>query len=121
MQAYDPNQAMQQQQAQYGQLAIRPSFFFLQWMLFLVSPRISVNGQVQQGKWGLNVYNMPPGDYEVSVWFPWFFFSQCCKGTRRVQVAAGWATNVTYSVPIFLFMSGTMGTPPPSGLLPQGR
>lgn len=120
MQAYDPNQAMMQQ-GQYGQLAIRPGFFILQWMLFLVSPRISVNGQVQKAKWGLNVYNMPPGDYEVTVWFPWFIMSRCGKATRRVQVAPGWATHVTYTAPFLLFMSGSMGMPPATGLLPQGR
>ncbi len=120
MQPYDSNQAMQQQ-PQYGQLAIRPSFFILQWMLFLVSPRISVNGQVQTAKWGLDVYNMPPGDYEVTIWFPWLLMSRCGVATRRVQVAPGWATNLTYSAPFFIFMGGSMGMPPPSGLLPQGR
>lgn len=118
MQAYDPNQG---QMAQYGQLAVRPSFFILQWMLFLVSPRIAINGQVHTGKWGLNVFNLPPGEYEVSIWFPWLLMSQCGKATRRFQVGPGWATNVTYSAPFFLFMSGSMGSPPPSGLLPQGR
>jgi hypothetical protein len=106
-----------------GQLEIHLSFLFLQWIPFLVTPRIVINGYPQNRSWGKHVIDMPPGQYQLEAFFPYFFWSKCGLARQVIAIHPGCVTTVRYSAPFFLFMGGSMSVAPPrpmQGGYPQG-
>ncbi len=113
------SQPSQQLAPQYGgQLHVRASFFFLQWFLFFVTPRIVINGQEQRARWGLTSISLPPGNYEISVYFQ-YFFSKAGRAKTQIQIAPGYATVLLYNAPMFfVFRSGSLKVGQPTALPP---
>jgi hypothetical protein len=106
-----------------GAIEIKTSFIFLQWILFLVTPRIEINGMVQERKWGTHRFDLPAGGYNIRVWFPYFLMSQCGMAQTQVPVNPGAVTVLSYDAPFFLFMGGTItpqGMKPMMGMAPPG-
>ena len=91
-----------------GQLDITTSFFPLAWILHFITPRIEINGHPQNRPWGRSVIPLQPGQYQVTVSFPYIFRDRCGPATAVVPIYAGHATVVTYEAPFFTFSNGTM-------------
>jgi len=91
-----------------GQLEVHLSFLFLQWLLYFVSPRVALNGNVQLRAWGPNVFHMPPGQHQLDVFFPWLFQSRCGLASQVITIHPGYVTSVRYTAPFFTFMPGTL-------------
>lgn len=91
-----------------GQLEITTGFFFLAWILFLITPTIEINRQPQKRAWGTHLIDLPPGQYELTVSFRYLFIERCGAATAHVPIYPGQATVVKYEAPWFMFSAGTM-------------
>ncbi|MCA9592576.1 MAG: hypothetical protein KC776_04670 [Myxococcales bacterium] len=80
---------------------------FLQWMLMFVSPVVMINGQKVTARWGNHFIPLAAGQYDVMVYFPWFF-QQANKARSAVTVYDGHVTGLSYSTAFLTFMSGSL-------------
>ncbi|HSD90350.1 MAG TPA: hypothetical protein VLB44_22630, partial [Kofleriaceae bacterium] len=81
---------------QPAQLEVELSFFPLMWILYLVSPWLSINGNAQKQAWGTTRMSLPPGRYQVEAWYPYLFSSQTSKGSIVVDLAPGGSYKLRY-------------------------
>lgn len=91
-----------------GQMVLKVDYFFLQWILLIVTPKIKINGQLYRKPWGTHGFDLPAGTYDVMVSYPYLFFSDCCLARAQVQIYPGYRTFVNYSSALFVFMSGSI-------------
>lgn len=98
-------------------LYVTAEFIFLQWMLIMTGPVITVYGRPIPFKWNQpQVVPLPPGNHPINIHFPWIFQ----KGNSTdavVPVHPGHATELKYSTSFFVFTSGTIA---PRGFRPWG-
>ena len=60
-----------------GGLEIKMAFFPLAFILFMCTPRITINQFEDRRYWGTHFFEMPPGRYRVTISFPYLFMSYC--------------------------------------------
>jgi len=90
----------------YGQLQVHTSFFFAFWILFFITPRIAINGQVHQRRWGISTFDLPPGQYRVEISYPYFVLRKAGLATLDVQIDPGQCKMLRYFAPWFIFLWG---------------
>lgn len=95
-----------------GRVVLDMSFFPLQFVLYLFQPGITINGQVYPAaKWGMNVIDLPPGQYQLQVHTNYLW--QFGNAVATIPVSAGQSVNVFYRT------SGTPWGPGAIGPVPQ--
>lgn len=89
-------------------LYVTAEFIFLQWMLLMTNPVVTVYGREIPIKWNRpQVVPLPPGNHPVNIHFPWVF--QKGNSTDAViPVHPGHATDIKYNTAFFIFTSGTI-------------
>ena len=80
----------------------------LAYLYGLLKPTITINGYRQQRPWGTYAYDVSPGNYEVSVSYPWLFMSECGKNTVRFHLQAGETRTVTYTACFIRYIPGSI-------------
>jgi hypothetical protein len=70
------------------------------------TPTITVNGQVYKRPWGTSSFDLPPGDYEVSVSYPWIFAPECGKNTVSFTLHHGETKRVSYRAGLIRYLPG---------------
>jgi hypothetical protein len=108
----------------YGQIDVRASFIPFQWGFFLKKPMIEIDGQVQPGRWGKNVFDLPAGQHTVRVYVSMLFSKYGCLGQYQATVHPGQATLLTYYIGFFWLFAGgslTEGRGYPLPQLPAGQ
>jgi hypothetical protein len=89
-------------------LHVTPNYFFLQWMLLLVRPVVTIGPFKQEIPWGRpSLIPLPPGHYQVKLHFPWIF-NEGNPATVLVPVHPGYATEIKYDTSFFVFTKGTI-------------
>ena len=73
----------------------------------LFTPTITINGTKERKPWGTHQFRLPPGDYEVSVSYPWIM-SECGKNSVRFSLAAGETKKVRYCARLIRFLPGSI-------------
>lgn len=102
-----PPQGGQQLQPNAG-LQIQADYIFLQWMLMMVNPVVTLMGREHSIKWGRpHLFPLPPGNHQIRVYYPWFF-QQANSVTTWVQVHVGFITQVKYTTSFLTFASGNL-------------
>jgi hypothetical protein len=104
---------------------LRAKRFPLAFFLFFFAPKVSINGGApQQAKWGDNSIPLPPGRYEISCWFD-YFFGPANRATIVVDVQPGSVVPITYRSRWVVFIPGKIAiegtapaTLPPTTLVP---
>ena len=91
-----------------GQMVLKTDYFFMQWVLLFVTPKIKINGHEYRKPWGTHTYDLPAGTYDVIVSYPYLFFGDCSVARAQVQVYAGYRTFVNYNGAFIIFMSGSI-------------
>lgn len=91
-----------------GQLEVELGFFPLMWILFLITPSVSINGYAEQRKWGRHLWNLPAGTYEVRAWYPYIFRRETSPGRLVVNVMPGHVTRLKYRPSWLTFLDGSM-------------
>lgn len=83
-------------------------FFPLMWILYLVKPWLSVNGQAERKTWGKHVLTLAPGSYHFEAWYPYIFRSRTCPGSLNLEVAPGGNYKIKYRSAWLVFLAGKM-------------
>lgn len=92
----------------HGRVEVELSFFPLMWILYLVSPWISINGNAQRKSWGKHPLELPAGQYQIEAWFPYLFKAQCCKASYLLNVVPGGTYKLRYRPAWLMFLPGTL-------------
>lgn len=87
---------------------IELSFFFMMWILFLVTPSIAINGMAERRKWGKHVFTLPAGRYQLEAWYPYLFTQQTSRGAITLDLAAGGHYRLRYRPAWLVFLPGSM-------------
>ena len=89
-------------------ICVKADFFFLQWMLFLVKPVVTINGYPSEISWNNPVvFPLPPGNHAVKIHFPWIF-TEGNVVNQWVPVHMGYVTDLKYSTSFFIFSAGNL-------------
>jgi hypothetical protein len=64
--------------------------------VFLVRPRISINGKVQKARWGFNTWSLLEGSHALEVWYPWPLNGRACYAALAVDIARSENTFIRY-------------------------
>src|SRR5690349_6978428 len=96
------------QQMPPGYLEVKLSFFFMMWILYLVTPSVCINGMAMPRKWGTHMFPLAPGRYHVEAWYPYLFSSRTSPGSIVVDIFPGQVTAVSYRPAGLVFLGGTM-------------
>ena len=89
----------------HAHVEIDLTFSPLIWMLFFVSPRLSIDGVDEKRDWGRNLITLPPGHHVIEAWFPYLFPGKVCRGSIALDLAPGGSYKLRYR-PTRLFSSG---------------
>lgn len=76
----------------------------------LFTSTIEIDGVKERKPWGLHIFTLPPGDYDVSVSYPWIFSSECGKNSAHVHLEAGEVRKVTYRAGLIRYLPGKIST-----------
>ena len=101
-------------------LEVELSFFPLMWILYLISPWLSINGNAQKQSWGTTRHQLPPGRYTIEAWYPYLFSSQTSTGGIILDLVPGGYYKVRYRPAWMVLLPGSMklvGQP----MLPQAQ
>jgi hypothetical protein len=74
----------------------------------LFVPTVTINGRKERRPWGVHSFELSPGDYDISVSYPWLFSSECGKNTVHVAVKAGETTRIGYRASLIRYLPGKM-------------
>jgi hypothetical protein len=72
----------------------------------LFTPTIQINRTKERKPWGVHTFALPPGDYEISVWYPWLFSPECGKNSVRLRLEAGQVKRVKYRAGLIRYLPG---------------
>lgn len=62
----------------------------------LVNPIIEVDGQPRQGVWGLNTFQVAPGQHTLKAYHRWLVFSEAYASSTTVDVAEGQTVSLEW-------------------------
>ena len=74
----------------------------------LFTPTITINGQHYRRPWGTHTFEIPPGDYKISVSYPWLFSPECGKSTVHISLRLGETKRVRYRAGLIRYLPGKM-------------
>ena len=72
------------------------------------TPTIAINGQPYRRPWGTHSFDVSPGDYEVTVSYPWLFSSECGKNSVRFSLTVGETKKVSYCAGLIRYLPGNI-------------
>lgn len=87
-----------------AQVDIDLGFFPLQFILFLITPWLSINGQQQPQRWGVQRRALAPGRYTFEAWYNWLW--RRSVGTITVDLAPGALYRLRYRTGWFSLLPG---------------
>ena len=87
---------------------IELSFFFMMWILYLVTPSIAVNGMAERRPWGKHAFQLPPGRYRFEAWYPYLFTSQTSRGVIDLDRVPGGHDRLRYRPAWLVFLPGSL-------------
>ena len=71
------------------------------------TPTVTINGKKERRRWGVHSFNLPAGDCEVSVSYPWII-NECGRNSVRFSLAPGETKRVRYCARLIRFIPGAM-------------
>jgi hypothetical protein len=97
---------MQPSPASSSRLEVTAGHSSLAFIYDFFKPTITINGQASKRPWGTSSFDLPPGNYEVSVSYPWLFASACGKNTVSFILQAGEIKTVSYHAGMIRYLPG---------------
>lgn len=83
-------------------------FFWALWLLYLVTPRISIDGVEERRPWGKHRFALPPGRHQLEASYPWLFWPRTSIGRLTLDAVAGGHYRVRYRPSILRFLPGSL-------------
>ena len=81
-----------------------PLAFIYQWF----TPTVTINESSYRRAWGTHLFQVPAGEYQVSVSYPWLFLAECGKNTVHLSLNPGETRRVTYCAGLIRYLPGKM-------------
>jgi len=72
------------------------------------TPTIEINGTRERRRWGVHLFNVFPGKYEIAVSYPWLFSRECGKNAVRFDLQPGQMKRVKYCAGLIRYLPGKM-------------
>lgn len=102
------SQPMQQPPMQRTGIEVVTSFFPLAFLLLFCTPVVVINGQATRQGWTTRFYDLPPGQYHVSIFFNYMGMSQCGKADTAVTLGPGEWRRVSFYMWPWMFAPGSI-------------
>jgi hypothetical protein len=80
-------------------IALRTSFFVLDWTVNFTRTTVIVDGHRLELPWGEHFFPLEPGRHELQVSYRYLLLSQAGKASISVNVAENRITHVSYRAP----------------------
>lgn len=87
-------------------IEVTTKFRFLQWILYLVTPTVVIDGRQYRQKWGTYFFDLAPGRHQLEVYFRYLFSSRAGANSVNFDLASGQARRFLYRAPWIVFMKG---------------
>lgn len=81
-----------------------PLAFIYQWF----TPTVTINESSYRRAWGTHLFQVPAGECQVSVSYPWLFLAECGKNTVHLSLNPGETRRVTYCAGLIRYLPGKM-------------
>lgn len=78
----------------------------LAFIYHLFTPTVEINGTKERRAWGVHLFKVSPGNYEISVSYPWLFSRECGKNTVRFHIKPGQTRKVNYRAGLIRYLPG---------------
>ena len=88
-------------------IQITAKYYLLQWILWFIKPKISINNEIHNIRWGTNFISIKEGDYLVEVYFI-YFFGKSCLGQINLSLNNNETIKLYYHTPLFVFSAATL-------------
>ncbi len=85
---------------------IKTKFFPLAFFLFFVTPCIEIDGKQYRRKWGRSFFEIPAGQHNIKVFFPYIFMRECGANQITLSIEDGEEKHILYKAPLILFFKG---------------
>ena len=89
-------------------IEVNTGFMPLSFFLFFCSPVIEINGQKNRSSWGKRFFDLPEGEYIVTVYFPYMFWKRCGENSITVRVASGQVEKISFYAPLVMTSKGSI-------------
>ena len=89
-------------------LKVSASFFPLAFFFFFCKPTIDINGALYQCSWGTHCFSLSPGNYNVTVYFPYIHLPKCGLNSVAIELLPGSRKHVTFYMWPWMFARGSM-------------
>jgi hypothetical protein len=93
-----------------GRLVVHSSYNPMAFLLALTGPKVTINGQPANVKWGEAPFDLPAGNYHVRVSAR--YLGEFGPAELPVAVYPGQLTTVFYRPPVAIGMKGSLGFQP---------
>jgi hypothetical protein len=70
------------------------------------TPTIEINGYKEKRKWGTHHFQLQPGNYRISIFYPWIFEKECGKNSVEFFISAGEKRKIIYRAPAMRYAPG---------------
>ena len=72
----------------------------------LFVPTVTINGTKERRPWGVHTIELSPGDYDISVSYPWILSKECGKSSVHISLGAGDTRKVKYRAGFIRYLPG---------------
>jgi hypothetical protein len=92
--------------AQQSRLEVTLEHSPLAFIYRFFTPTIQINATKERRPWGVHLFTLPPGDYQVSLSYPWLYSRECGKNSVRVHLETGPTRKVNYCAGLVRYLPG---------------
>jgi hypothetical protein len=89
-------------------LEIDLGFFPLAFFLFACTPVIEINGKKHERSWGKCKFELDAARYDVKIYFPYIFMSECGANTVTINLETGDQKKISYYMWPWMFSKGSI-------------
>jgi len=72
----------------------------------LVKPTIEIDGELHEGVWGLNTFQVAPGQHTLKAYHRWLVFRQAYASTTTVEIVEGQTVRLEWHTGAAAFRPG---------------
>src|SRR5438093_13119007 len=95
-----------EQESGLSRVEVTVSHSPLAFLYALFTPTITINGHRHRRPWGTHSFEVPPGDYEIAVSYPWLFAPECGKSTVRISLRPAEIRRIAYRAGLIRYLPG---------------
>jgi hypothetical protein len=104
--APEPTYIQSNNEAQKAQIEVKIGFFPLAFLFLFCSPVVEINEQKYRSSWGTRSFDLPEGEYYISIYVPYLFWRRCGENSINVRAIAGKVTKISFYAPLIVFAKG---------------